>query len=152
MKHLEIVPFKIIGISVQTTNENNQAAKDIPTLWNRFITEGILDKIPNKIDTSVYAIYTDYESDYTKPYTTILGCKVSTLDIIPKGMVSKICGGGNYTKFVAKGDLNKGIVYAEWLKIWDADLDRRYTTDFEIYAEKTQNSENAEVEIFIATP
>ena len=30
------------------------------------------------------------------------------------------------------------------------DLDRSYTADFEIYDEKAQNPENAEVDIFIA--
>jgi predicted transcriptional regulator YdeE len=30
------------------------------------------------------------------------------------------------------------------------DLDRSYTADFEIYGEKAQNPENAEVDIFIA--
>lgn len=38
---MKIRPFNIIGISVRTTNENDQAAKDIPALWKRFISEGI---------------------------------------------------------------------------------------------------------------
>jgi len=150
MNKVTIKPFKIIGISVRTTNENGQSAKDIGALWNTFIAEGILDKIPNKIDNTIYSIYTDYESDYTKPYTTILGCKVSSIEEIPTGMIAQTFDGGNYTKYVSKGDLTKGVVYQEWLKIWNSDLNRAYTTDFEVYGEKAQNPNDAEVEIFVA--
>ena len=150
MNKVTIKPFKIIGISVRTTNENGQSAKDIGALWNKFITEGILENIPNKIDNTIYSIYTDYESDYTKPYTTILGCKVSTIEEIPTGMVTQTFDGGNYIKYVSKGDLTKGVVYEEWLKIWSSDLKRAYTADFEVYGEKAQNPSDAEVEIFVA--
>ena len=150
MDKVTVKVFKVIGISVRTTNENGQSAKDIGELWNKFMSEGIIDKIPNKVDNTIYSIYTEYESDHTKPYTTILGCKVSSTDTIPNGMTAKTFKGGNYTKFVVKGNLTKGAVYKEWLKIWNTDLEREYTADFEVYGEKAQNPNDAEVEIFIA--
>ncbi len=150
MNKTNIEAFTVIGIAVRTTNENGQSAKDIGALWDEFISESILEKIPNKIDNTIYSIYTEYEGDYTQPYTTILGCKVKSTDIIPDGMVATTIQGGNYTKFIAKGDLTKGAVYEEWSKIWHTDLDRLYTADFEIYGEKAQNLTNAEVEILIA--
>ena len=61
----------IIGVSIMTTNENGQSGTDIPYLWNRFITDNLSSEIPNKISQALYCIYTDYESDFTKPYTTI---------------------------------------------------------------------------------
>ena len=39
---------------------------------------------------------------------------------------------------------------ALWIKIWNSDLNRIFTSDFEIYGEKAHNPENAEVDIFIA--
>jgi len=150
MDKVTIKAFKVVGISVRTTNENGQSAKDIGELWNKFMSEGVLDKIPNKIDSTVYSIYTEYESDHTKPYTTILGCKVENTDTVPDGMVAKIFKGGNYTKFTSKGDLTKGVVYEEWVKIWNTNLDRTYTADFEVYGEKAQNSTDAEVAIYVA--
>ncbi len=150
MDKVTINAFKVIGISVRTINENGQSAKDIGELWNKFMTEGILDKTPNKVDATIYSIYTEYESDHTKPYTTILGCKVSTIDTVPNGMTAKTFNGGNYRKFVAKGDLTKEAVYGEWSKIWNTDLEREYTADFEVYGDKAQNPTNAEVDIFIA--
>ena len=150
MKKVTVKPLNIIGVSVRTTNENGQAATDITKLWNTFITENIVEKIPNKIDNTIYSVYTDYEGDYTKPYTTILGCNVENLETIPEGMIAKIIDEGTYSAFLSKGDLTKGVVYKEWLKIWELDLDRKYTTDFEVYGEKAQDPTNAEVDIYIA--
>ena len=147
---MEFTDFSIIGISVRTTNENGQAIKDIGPLWERFLSENLIEKIPNKVDPTVYSVYTDYESDYTKPYTVILGCKVSSLDDIPEGMVGRVIPGGKFTQFTAKGDLNQGIVYSEWLNIWNTKLNRKYTADFEVYGQKALNPEDAEVDIFIA--
>ena len=146
----KIKSFSVVGISIRTTNENGQATKDIPALWGKFMSEGIIEKIPNKIDNTVYCIYTDYEKDHTKPYTTILGCKVSTLNNIPNEMVVKTFEEANYEKFVAKGNLMQDAIFNEWTKIWNSDLDRTFTADFEVYGEKAQNPENAEVDIFIA--
>jgi predicted transcriptional regulator YdeE len=150
MEKIKIEPFKIIGISVRTTNENNQAAKDIPELWSKFMGKNILEAIPNKIDNTIYSIYTDYESDHTKPYTTILCCKVEHLNNIPAGMIGKSFAGGNYVKLSAKGDLMKGVVFNKWLEIWEMDLERIFTADFEIYGEKSHNPADAEIDILIA--
>lgn len=150
MKKIKIDAFHVIGISVRTTNENEQAAKDIPALWGKFMSEGIQAKIPNKIDAEVLSIYTNYESDYTKPYDTILGCKVSSLDTIPEGMVAQSFDESTYLEYVSKGDMNQGVVYNTWLKIWEANIDRKYTADFEVYGEKAQNPSNIEVPIYVA--
>ena len=70
MKQTTIKSFKVIGVSVRTTNENGQSANDIQALWDKFMSEGVANKIPNKIDGEILSIYTNYESDHTKPYDT----------------------------------------------------------------------------------
>ncbi|WP_406844809.1 GyrI-like domain-containing protein [Flavobacterium soyae] len=147
---MDIHNFSIIGISVRTTNENGQSGQDIPALWNKFISEGVADKITNKLNNDIICVYTDYEKDHNKPYTTILGCPVENLDCIPEGLTGKIIESDNYDKFTPKGNLADGIVYNEWLKIWDSGLNRIFTSDFEIYGKKAQDRENAEVDIYIA--
>jgi predicted transcriptional regulator YdeE len=142
--------FYIIGISIKTTNANNQAATDIPSLWQKFMTENIAANIPNKIDNTVYSVYCRYESDYTAPYTTLLGCKVSSIENIPDGFDYIEIAGGNYEQFEAKGNLMEGVVYKKWVDIWNTDLPRAYTTDFEIYDEKSADPSKAMVDIFIA--
>lgn len=147
---MKIQKFNVIGISVRTTNENGQSGKDIPALWNTFMSEAIQSKIPGKISEELFCIYTDYEKDHTTPYTTILGCKVYNLDFIPENMVGKTIESANYEELIAKGNLSEGVVYNKWLEIWNLDLDRSFTADFEVYGEKAQNPENAEVAIYIA--
>ncbi len=150
MQKVKIEPFKVIGIAVRTTNENGQSAQDIGQLWGKFMSDGISDKIPNKIDDNIFSIYTNYESDHTKPYDTILGCKVSSLENVPEGMVGQSFDGGTYGKFVSKGDLAKGVVFGTWSEIWKKDLDRVFTADFELYGEKSQNPAAAEVDVLVA--
>lgn len=150
MDKVRIEPFQVIGISVRTTNENGQAAKEIADLWDRFMNEKILEAIPNKTDSHVYSIYTDYEGDHTKPYTAILGCKVGSLEDIPDGMMGKSFEGGNYVKLSAKGNLMKGLIVNKWAEIWEMDLDRAFTTDFEVFGEKAQNPADAEIDFLIA--
>lgn len=146
----QLEEFRVIGIAVRTTNENGKSAQDIPALWATFMGEGISKKIPNKVSDDLYCIYTDYEQDHTRPYTTILGCKVASLENIPEGMVGKTIESETYTKFVAKGNLAQGAVLDTWIKIWNSDLSRTYTADFEVYGQNSQNPENAEVAIFVA--
>lgn len=150
MNKVKIVPFKIIGISVRTTNENNQAAKEIAELWGKFMANGVVSAIPKKIDSTVYSLYTEYEGDHTQPYTAILGCKVENLSIIPVGMIGKSFDGGNYVKLSAKGDLMKGLIVNKWSEIWKMDLERVFTTDFEVFGEKAQNPADAEIDFLIA--
>lgn len=145
-----IEKFHIIGMSIRTTNENGQSSQDIPQLWQTFLAQNSIAQIPNKVDSSIYCMYTDYEKDHTKPYTTILGCRVANLDHIPENMIGKTIEQALYAKRIAKGNLAEGAVFNEWLAIWNAGLPRDFTADFEIYGEKAQHPEQAEVEIFIA--
>lgn len=149
MRTVKIEPFNIIGIAIRTTNENAQASKDIAELWGRFMSEGIQAKIPNKVDNDIFSLYTNYESDHTKPYTAILGCKVENLDNIPNGMVGKSFEGGTYFKTSTKGDLTQGLIVNHWAKIFEMDLARSFDADFEIFGEKAQNPSNAEVDFYV---
>ncbi len=81
--------FHVIGIFVRTTNVNNKALKDIGDLFGNFVRQNIIEKIPNKMTEDIYCVYTDYETDFNGPYTTIIGCKVSSLNDIPTGLIGK---------------------------------------------------------------
>lgn len=151
MEKETIEGFTILGLAVRTTNENGRAAIDIPALWNKFMTENIFAQIPDKTDQQIYCMYTDYEGDFTKPYTTILGCKVAN-DIakLPDGLVRKFIPTANYTKVVATGNLQEGAVYKAWTDIWSSDLKRAYQADFEIYGSGAQDPNNASVDIYLS--
>lgn len=149
MNQTTITGFNIIGISVRTNNEEGASGQDIPALWGKFMTESIAEQIPNKTESAIYCIYTDYENDHTKAYTAILGCKVKYLDNIPHGMIGRSFEEAKYVKYVAKGNVMQGAVFNEWTKVWNSNLDRTFIADFEVYGQKAQDFENAEVDIFV---
>jgi len=149
MKTVKLEAFHIIGIAVQTTNKDGKSAQDIGALWQKFMSENIIGQIPNKVDNEIYSVYTDYEGDYTQPYMTLLGCKVTSLDEIPEGMVGKSFDESTYLKYTAKGNLADNIIYDAWSKIWNEDLKRTYVADFEVYGAKAQNPADAEVAIYV---
>lgn len=143
--------FKIIGISTRTSNKNNQAQEDLGNLWGRFFAENILEKIPNKLSFEIFAIYTDYKSDYTEDYTTIIGVPVTTLEEVPAGLIGREFPSDNFQKFTAKGEMPKAVIDV-WVTIWqrDQELKRKYSYDFEVYGPNSQNGENSEVEIYLS--
>lgn len=97
--------FQFIGIAIHTTNQNHQAQADIGQLWERFFKEGILDRIPNRINDEILSIYTDYKSNDAQEYTVLLGARVSTIKDIPQGMVARDFPGQNYQTYIAKGPM-----------------------------------------------
>lgn len=143
--------FKIIGISVRTTNKNGMSHNDIPMLWQKFFAENVFDKIPNKISNDIIAIYTDYKSNFQDDYTTIIGCKVEDIENIPDGLIGREFPSDNFKKFVAIGKMPQAV-FQKWCEIWNNDLqlERKYTYDFEVYGEKPHKGDASEVEIYLA--
>jgi predicted transcriptional regulator YdeE len=102
-------------------------------------------------DVQIYCLYTNYAGDHTEPYDAILGCKVSSIEDIPDGMIAHTIKTSNGAKFTAKGSLRKGeAVINTWFDIWKTELDRSFATDFEVYDERSSDVTNAEVDIYIA--
>jgi len=145
----ELKGFIIIGISVRTTNANGKSLKDIGGLFSRFVSQKLKDEIRDKNSNDIYCVYTDYESDFNGPYTTIVGCRVSSMEHIPPGMVAKIIPDSKYQVYQSTGKLSE-CLGETWEKIWESVIDRRYEADFDIYGEKGLDPENAEIETFVS--
>ncbi len=45
---IQVKPFKIIGISIRTTNQDGKSAQDLGQLWGKFYKDDISSKIPGK--------------------------------------------------------------------------------------------------------
>jgi predicted transcriptional regulator YdeE len=144
--------FKFIGISIRTTNENNQAYYDLESLWKDFFSRNITVLVPNKASNEIVTIYTDYQNDYKGFYTAIIGFVVSTLDNLPEGLIGREFEAENFIKITAQGEIPMSVADA-WREIWKKDkkLNRRYTYDFEVYGENSQKGINSEVDIYIAS-
>jgi predicted transcriptional regulator YdeE len=141
--------FYVIGIFVRTSNTNNKSLADIGELFGKFMGQNILELIPNKSSRDIYSVYTDYESDFNGPYTAIVGCKVSSLNDIPTGLIGKTIPASKYQVYSSTGKLSISLAKT-WEGIWNTDIDRRYSADFDIYGEKARDFENGEVETYVA--
>ncbi len=149
-KVVEKPAVTIIGIECRTSNSAEAGPHDIPKHWEKFYNERILDQIPNKISNDVIALYCDYESDYTKPYSLVIGCSVSSLNVIPEGMVTKTIPASSYAVFKAIGEHPKALIET-WGQIWQqVDLQRTYTGDYEAYNEKFFIQSPQEIDVYIA--
>ena len=146
---INLAPFSVIGIAVRTANQNGQSQSDIGELWQRFFNDHIRDRIPHKVSNDIYCIYTDYESDANGPYTVILGCKVSSLEVIPEGFVGKAIPETKFQLYRSTGKLPDSVL-ATWRYIWQAPIKRRYLADFDVYGEKSQDPHNTEVETYLS--
>ncbi|TAI48207.1 AraC family transcriptional regulator [Flagellimonas allohymeniacidonis] len=142
--------FKIIGIAMETTNQNGQSLHDIEKLWGRFWGEDIQSQVPNRVNTDIYAVYTDYENQDLGKYTIIIGLPVITLDDIPKGFTGRELCIGKSQKFVSKGKMPEAIVKT-WTEIWENKaLKRAFHVDVTIHGAKYYDGDNAEVETYIS--
>lgn len=137
----------VIGLELRTNNRECSTA--MPAHKERFFRENTLAMIPHRINSDMTAFYTDYEGDYTQPYSWILGCEVSSLKDVPPGLVAKVIPESNYAVFTTKGEFPEGLI-ATWQEIWQSKLTRAYTSDFEVYRSHFHPQKNPEVTIYIA--
>ena len=126
---------KVIGIECRTSNNVHAGPQDIPQLWEKFYANHIQKKIPNKVSEEIIALYCDYEGDYTKPYSCVIGCLVNSLDQIPLEMVGKKIPESTFALFHVKGNFPTSLIDT-WQTIWHSNLKRTYTGDYELYGDK----------------
>ena len=73
---VEINEKIVIGISKETTNKDGQAVNDIGELWKKFMGKGIYNAIKGKKNDKTIGLYTDYQGDFTSPYSFVACCEV----------------------------------------------------------------------------
>ena len=153
---IEEKEFSLIGIAARTNNAKEMTdAGVIPAQWNRLFSEGVLARIPNKVDTNIYAVYTDYASDRNGDYTYFLGAKVSDGSTVPSSMVMKTVPAGKYSVVTsARGPVQK-VVPLAWRQVWTLDDNsqlggaRSYKADFEIYDQRSRDPRDSQVDLYI---
>jgi len=136
-----------IGLPLRT--DNTEAHTAIPAHWGRFYSENVLAKIPKRLNGDVLAVYTEYEKDHTKPYTMILGCETASLDEIPEGLVGIEIPAARYAVFTSNGPHPDALIQI-WQSVWNGDLDRSFTADFELYPAQFDPVKNPQAKVFIA--
>jgi len=149
MENVEKPAFYIVGIECKTSNDPAVGPQQIGQLWSRFFIENVAGRVLNKVSDDVFALYCEYEGDYTKPYTFVIGCQVSSVDQIPEGMVFKVLPSAKYTVYSVEGEYPQSLVKT-WGEIWQSDLKRTYSGDFEVYGEKFFTTDSKPVDVYIA--
>jgi predicted transcriptional regulator YdeE len=131
---IERKAFKFVGISIRTTNINGQSAQDIGQLAEQFFSQQLAEKIPNRVDDALIFVYTDYESDQNAPYTTYIGCRVSSYKGVDSTFKRKQIKGGKYAVFKPVGR-QPDVVLETWQRIWSGQdgLSRLYEADYDVY-------------------
>lgn len=146
---LELKEKIIEGVEIRTTNQKGKAMQDIAEMWQKFFGEGIYNKIENKLNNKTIGLYTDYEGDYTKPYKFVVCTEVNKESKNLENRVIKTIPKSKYARFIITGDVQKSVGEA-WSEIWNMDLKRKYTCDFEEYQNNSEDMNNQEIHIYIA--
>lgn len=123
---IEVKEKTVVGLLKRTTNENMKAVNDIACLWQKFMGIGVYDSIKNKCDSDTIGLYTNYESDF------IACCEVTKIENLERSLISEKILAGKYAKFTTHGDI-KQAVGELWQQIWQMNLGRIYSCDYEVY-------------------
>lgn len=145
------IPAKtVIGITRRTSNADGRSMKDIQATWTDFLQQNATAKIKNRaLPPTLYAVYSDYVSDWKDEYSYMIGCGVTRAGTVPEGMEVRNIPAQTYAIFNAKGRMPDEVV-AIWSMVWLSELPRTYTYDFEVYDKRFANPKVKEVDICIA--
>ena len=121
----------VLGIHARASNA---APQKIGDLWRRFHALGNQEAIPGRQGEAVYSVYCEYEGDFAKPYTVVIGCEVADDAVVPDGMKKVSIAPGDFAVFPVEGELPMSV-FKTWAEIWETPLKRRYQADFDRYAE-----------------
>lgn len=132
LEHLNA--FDVVGLSAKISGHET-GSEEINALWQSFFEQETVHHIPNRLDDVIYAVYSDYEGDHTKPYRLTIGYKVKG-DPAPAEHLRHVqVKAAHYAMMSAAGEQPKALIDV-WTAIWQSDLDRVFETDFEVYGRR----------------
>ncbi|MDB5152174.1 MAG: AraC family transcriptional regulator [Mucilaginibacter sp.] len=148
-ERVKIPDFFVAGIAVNTINQDGRSQKDIGDLWTRFTTENMIEKIAGKLSQDIYCVYTDYESDHTGWYTAVLGCRVENADNVPEDFFTALVPTSDYQIYTPQGKFPESVANT-WRQIWQTDINRKYSADYDRYKAGARSFEETEVEVYLS--
>lgn len=127
--------FEVVGIELRT--DNAEAYRTIPPFWERFFGEGVLTRIPDRVDGDVYAVYTNFAHpgvDNEGTYSLVIGGRVVPGTVVPEGMVAVDVPASRRVRFPVEGN-DPANVGDAWALSWArTDLRKTFLADYEHYA------------------
>lgn len=148
---------KLVGITARTSNiqEMNPETSKIGATMQKFFVSGMQAQIfGRKNPGTIFAVYTNYESNEHGQYTYFLGEEVNDFESIPQGFEKLTILPQTYVKFTSAPGKMPAVCIDMWQNIWKmntVDLGgiRAYSADFEVYDQRSQNPEQAVLDIYI---
>ncbi len=158
LKFVERSEINVIGIEVRTSYSEEMAGKGkIAGNWQKFYQEGIGSRIPNQTKAGVvFAVYSDYESDEKGAYSHLIGIEVSSLNEVPTGMVAKTLAPATYAVVTSERGPIPDVIIDVWKRIWSLGPEslrgkrRAFKNDFEVYDQRSQNPQDAQVDVYLS--
>jgi predicted transcriptional regulator YdeE len=148
--------FFIVGIEARTTAAKETSAQGvIPQQWQKFMQEGVLQKIPNKADQNIYAVVTDFADKRYGEYSVVIGARVTDKSQVPAGLVLKTIPAGKYAIFQTDKGPAGQVVPAAWQKIADSEdkgelgSTRTYKADYELFDGQAMDPQNLQAELHV---
>lgn len=126
---------------------SNAEPRKIGDVWRRFNAAGKEQGFPSRTRGEHFCVYCEYESDWTKEFTVVIGCAVSADAAVPEGMKKVCIEAGRFAVWNPEGALPQSIFDA-WAEVWKTPLDRLYRADYDIYGD-TSSRNGASVHVGI---
>ncbi len=145
---IQLQEKKVVGIQIRTSNDDANMGSQIGKTWEKFFTEGLFYKIPNKKNEKSIGLYTNYENGVKGQYDVVVCCEVEDPTNFYDPLTTATIKAGQYAKFIVRGHAQKAVAEF-WTKLWSMDLDRKFSSDFEEY-QGGDDMENAEIHIYIS--
>jgi predicted transcriptional regulator YdeE len=154
-KIVNIKEFAVVGIRVRTNNAREMTQNGlIPGQWQKFMQGNLLAKIPDRFDSHIFVLYTNYASDRNGDYDYIIGARVNPNAKVPDGMVMKKVPTGKYAVFASEKGPIANVTVGVWKQIWaieDAKSGehRAYKTDYEVHDERAVDPQNSQIDVYV---
>lgn len=153
----QLSEIKLVGITTRTATryEMNPDTAKIGSTNQKFFASGLQAQIPHRKNPGrIFAVYTNYESDEHGEYTYFLGEEVSVFENTPQDLITLTIPAQTYVKFTSDPGQMPRVVIEMWQNIWQMGEStlggpRSYVADFEIYDERSEDSQNTVLDIYI---
>lgn len=148
----------LVGLKCRTNNQQelDPNLSKISKLVSAFVGKNYANHIQQRTKPNVvYSVYTEYESDEHGDYTYFVGEQVKSIENQDlEKFSSLVIPAQNYKKITSTRGKIPDIVIATWQEIWrmsDEDFggQRSYLADFEVFDQRAENPESAEIDIYI---
>lgn len=136
----------VAGFSARTNNASPDMTNVIGGLWQRLYSQDGYPLIQNKANKKAIGMYTDYSSDEKGDYTVAAGCEITEIFESSTGIEFLKIPAGRYAKFTVRGNMVKAV-NDFWQELWQMELDRAFSCDFEEY--QNADPDNAVIHIYI---